>query len=204
VRVRTFGIGDNQDAALRTLADLIRSGQENPRVVALARKIANDCESRDDLCELQAIYDAVRDGNPLVQELAQGLKYRSDPKSIDFFTSAPRLLSMCGAGACGADCDEHTVLVGSLAGALGFQVGARAYGREKEQSAPYVHVYAVALIPKNSIPKGYDAIGLAGLGYTGPDLPVGKEVGLDTTMQKSLGWQPHPGHYRTAWVINEE
>ena len=199
MRVKTFAIGDNQDAALVKLAELIRQGQENPRVVALARKIANDCPSRDDVCELQSIYDAVKHGDPMTVELAKGLKYRSDPKSIDFFSSAPRLLSMCEHGACGADCDEHTVLVGSLAGALGFTVGARAYGKETEQNAPYVHVYAVALVPKTAVPKALN--GRAALGSAS----TGREFGLDTTVEKAdLGWQPPPGHYRTAWVVNED
>lgn len=177
----TQTIGD-QVQALQALAGLIRKGSEHPRVRAAALKIVSDCESRDDLCELQAIYDAVKNGTPLVKALSRGFPYRADPKTIDFFSSASRSLSMCEHGACGGDCDDHTVLNASLAGALGFTVGARGYGKRRDQ---LVHVYAVALVPKRADRAG----------------PNAKILAMDTTVPRSsLGWQPPPGVYPTAWV----
>lgn len=172
----------DQLQALRTLENLIVRGGEHPRVVAAARKIVLDCPSRDDECELQAIYDAVKSGTPLVRALARGFPYRADPKTLDFFASADRLLAMCDAGACGGDCDEHTVLCGALAHALGFTVGARAFGRTHDE---YVHVYAVALLPKKAESARQRDIHI---------------VGMDTTVPRAfLGWQPPRGAYRTAW-----
>lgn len=172
----------NQDQALLALRDLIYKGSEHPRVRAAALKIVSECESRDDECELEAIFNAVKHGTPLVRALRAGFPYRADPKTVDFFSSAARSLSMCDHGACGGDCDDHTVLNASLAGSLGFTVGARGYGKSRDQ---LVHVYAVALVPKRAERAG----------------PNAKILAMDTTVPRSsLGWQPPPGVYPTAWV----
>lgn len=169
-----------QEGSLRVLAKLIKEGQESPLVRATALKIVNGCDSRDDECELQAIFDAVKNGNSDVEALANAFRYVADPNTLDFFSGAERTLKMCAKGACGGDCDDHTVLVGSLAGSLGFKIGARGYGPKK--NGPLIHVYAVALVPKRI--KG-----------------SAKVVGMDTTVPESdLGWQPPPGNYKTAWV----
>ena len=172
----------NQDEALAAVARLMRAGSEDPRVRATALKIVRECEARDDECELRAIYEAVKNGDPSVEALAQGFPYRADPKTIDWFQGAARSLAMCEHGACGGDCDDHTILVGALAGSLGFTVGARAYA--KTRSAPLSHVYAIAITPKRA-----GRPGLAGA----------KVIGMDTTVPSAtLGWQPPPGRYRDA------
>lgn len=182
---QTVAQGDRgQDESLRAIARLIRSGIEDPRVRATALKIVRDCEARDDECELRAIYEAVKNGEPAVKALERGFPYRADPKNLDWFQGARRSLSMCEAGACGGDCDDHTILNASLAGALGFTVGARGYG--KSRSGPLSHVYAIAVVPKK-------ASGLSG---------NGRIVGMDTTVPSaSFGWQPPPGRYRTILAV---
>jgi hypothetical protein len=169
-----------QEDSLRVLASMIKKGQESPLVRAAALKIVAACDSRDDMCELQAIFDAVKHGTSDLEALASGFKYVADPNTIDFFSGAERTLKMCATGSCGGDCDDHTVLVGSLAGSLGFKMGARGYGPQK--NGPLVHVYAVVLTPKRIRNKA-------------------KVIGMDTTVPESeLGWQPPPGNYKTAWV----
>lgn len=75
------------------------------------------------------------------------------------------------------NCDDHTMLIGALLSALGFRVGARAWGREKGN---YSHVYAVVGYPKRA--------------------PT-KELGLDSTVKESfVGWEPPAGHVLTAWT----
>jgi hypothetical protein len=169
-----------QEGSLRVLAKMIQAGQESPLVRATALKIVRECESRDDECELQTIFNAVKHGDDAIDALANGFKYIADPNTIDFFSGAERTLKMCEKGACGGDCDDHTILVGSLAGSLGFKIGVRGYGPSR--SGPLIHVYAVALMPKRI--KG-----------------AAKVIGMDTTVPESdLGWQPPPGNYKTAWV----
>lgn len=169
----------NQAQSLQAIADLIRKGMENPRVRATALQLVADCQSRDDNCELQAIFDAVKHGDQRVTALKRGFKYVADPKTIDFFAAADRSLAMCEKGGCGGDCDDHTILVGALCGSIGFTPGARAYG--PKAGGPLVHVYPVVLLPKKAI--------------------RGQAVGLDTTVPRSyVGWEPPPGRVVTAWV----
>jgi hypothetical protein len=171
----------SQEASLRILRDLIKSGSEHPYVRATALKIVRACGGRDDECELNAIFQAVKNGDPAVKALEQGFPYRADPNSIDFFSGASRSLKMCEAGACGGDCDDICVLTASLAGSLGFITGARGYGTSK--TGPLTHVYAVALVPKRKAAK----------------MTV---IGMDGSVPDSeLGWQPPPGRYVTAWNL---
>lgn len=194
MRFRTREI-QSQDDALRELVKLVQAGQENPYVVATARKIVAACPSRDDMCELDSIFRAVKEGDPDVAPLVNGAKYRSDPRSIDFFAGADRILKMCEAGACGFDCDEHAVLNASLAGALGFKTGLRAYGPDPKKDE-YTHIYAVALAPKKK-----SGVYLSGFGSNVRVKVKGDIVAMDTTVPHSyLGWEPPHGRTRTAFV----
>lgn len=185
----------SQDEALRELVRLVKDGQEDPYVVTTARKIVAGCPSRDDLCELDAIFRAVKEGDPDVEPLKNGVAYRSDPRSIDFFSGASRILKMCEAGACGMDCDEHSILNASLAGALGFKTGLRAYGPDPDKNE-FTHIYAVALVPKRK-----SGVYLSGFGSNVKVKVKGDVVAMDTTVPQSyLGWEPPPGRTRTAFV----
>lgn len=135
------------------------------------------CGARDDACELEAIFEAVKHGTPYVKGLAKGLKYIADPRWADHFTAPYRVLDQCARGACAEDCDGHAALIAALAGSLGFKVGLRVWG---ETHSNYVHVYAVAGLPKRE-PRD--------------------TVGMDTTVpDSSVGWEPPNGAVLTAWL----
>ncbi len=174
---------EGQKAALRRLANLVVRGSIDPRVVRAARAIVGQCEARDDLCELEAIFHGVRDGTDAVPALRKGLRYVSDPRAADYFTGPARLLEECAQGACSADCDESATLVATLAAALGFKAGVRAWGPASGREG-FTHVYAVAAYPKKGPwPKGY-------AGH-----------GMDVTISySSVGWEPKRGRVLTLWV----
>lgn len=179
-RIKTVA---TQEQSLLEIAQLIRKGIENPRVRATAVKLIRNCTSRDDACEIQAIFDAVKTGNADVAALAQGFKYIADPKTLDFFQSAERSLAMCERGICGSDCDDHTILVASLLGSIGFTVGARAYG--PSGASGFTHVYAMVVAPKKASYRDAQA----------------EKIALDTTVPRSHpGWEPPPGRVKTAWI----
>jgi len=164
-----------QKAALRKLASLAQNGMLHPVVRETAFLIIGECDARDDECELEAIFNAVKHGDPRVAALKKGFKYIADPRSTDYFTAPHRALQACLRGACGGDCDDHTALICALAGAIGFKVGLRAWG---EYGEDFSHVYAVALLSKRN--------------------PT-KVVGLDTTVAESyVGWEPPKGRVMTA------
>lgn len=174
-----------QRESLEEIAGLIRKGMVDPEVIRAAKALTQDCAPRDDLCELEAIFEAVKNGDSRVPWLKRGMRYVADPRSYDTFFGASAMIEECRNGSCAGDCDDQCIMVGSLAAALGFMVGARAWGPGR--SGDYVHVYCVAAVPKSGPwPKGY-------FGH-----------GLDTTVASSyVGWEPGggaEGHIMTSWV----
>lgn len=100
-----------QKESLRLLGELAQRATIHPLVRNTAVKIVRGCASRQDRCELQAIYDAVKHGDPDVQPLRTGLKYIRDPRFADYFESPVDALNQCLRGACGSDCLPGDTLV---------------------------------------------------------------------------------------------
>lgn len=176
-RIR-FADVDNQRQALQLLAQQTERSITDYEVSRAARAITADCPSRDDECELQAIFDAVKTGTSKVSWLRKGVRYVLDSRTVDQFFAPKRLIQMCKTGACAADCDDHAALICALAGSLGFKVGLYAWGPKNADD--YEHVLAVAQIPKSN-PQ-----------YV---------VAMDTTVESAtLGWKPPPGKYLLVWL----
>ena len=172
----------DQAEALAYLAQQTAPDTMSPRVRNAAVKIIRNCDARDDICELTAIFEAVKNGDPQVAGLEDGMKYLSDNFFIDTFTSPDSALAECEDGACAGDCDDHAALCFALAGSLGFRVGLRAWG--PKGSKGYQHVYCIALVPKEDEDEPY-------------------EFGLDTSADagdSEAGWQPPEGNVLTAWM----
>lgn len=174
----TFKVAATQEQALLALAGMVERATIHPAVVRAARQIVSDCQARDDMCELQAIYDAVKHGDPRVAGLERGVRYTSDARFADQFNSPSRMLAECAEGACAGDCDDQAALIASLAGAVGFRTGLRAYGPKNGNG--FSHVYAVAYYPKKN-PR--------------------KTLGLDASVPEArVGWQPPRGRVVTAMI----
>ena len=177
----------DQGAALKRMADMIGKGLSDPRsaplIIRTARAIVSDCDARDDRCEVEAIYEAVKYGTPKVPGMARGLRYVSDPRTFDYFSSAGATLKACASGSCAGDCDDAAILVATLCLALGFKAGVRAYGPNPRVKR-YEHVYPIVALPKHGPwPKG----------YTGH--------GMDTTVPDAyVGWEPPRGAAMTLWI----
>lgn len=176
----------NQEASLRELAALTQRASVNPLVRTTAIKIVRSQKcgenvrpiGRDDACELQAIFDAVKNGNPQVAPLRNGFAYIADPRYADYFASPVDNLRACLKGACGGDCDDSAGLIAALCASVGFKVGLRAWGRD---SGGFSHVYPVVAYPKRP--------------------PFKNVVGLDATVPESLaGWEPPKANVLTAWL----
>jgi transglutaminase-like putative cysteine protease len=178
---RTVAARTERLAQADSLVKLVQMAQRasvHPLIRETAKLIVRDCASRDDMCELEAVFNAVKYGDPGVAPLRHGFKYIADPRWADYFTSPVDLLNSCLRGGCGGDCDDHTMLIMALCGALGFRMGARAWGRD---SKGFAHVYAVAAYPKRP--------------------PAQKVIGMDTTVDESyLGWEPPKANVLTGWM----
>ena len=191
---RSRSIGSFREANVRTQEQaaalafgLVLKSTQFPEVRRAALKITADCNSRDDMCELKAIYNAVKKGTDAVPGLENGVRYVSDPdgdddSGNDYFTSAARLLEMCEDGACGGDCDDHAVLIASLAMQLGFQVGLRIWKPEDGKS--FEHIYAIVGLPK---------------------LNPTHAVAMDTTVPEAyVGWEPRDGYVKSVALANQK
>jgi len=180
-RARYVNVRD-QTGALKTLAELTRKDLFEPHLALLRRTvqaITQDCPARDDWCELSAIFDAVKHGNPNVPGLEKGLRYVADPLLFDLFTSPYRILVLCRQGMCSEDCDGHSALVAGLAASIGFQAGLNAWGRKLNEPD---HVFAVVRFPKKR-PTGVVA------------LDTSADVG-----ETEVGWHPPGGHNLIEWL----
>lgn len=180
MRLSVFDSGTQRDA-LEQLVELARNGSIHPLVRRAALQITRDCNDRDDMCELEALLNAIKYGTPNVEALRDGLKYVADPRWADFFTAPNRLLKECEAGACAGDCDDHAALLAAMAASLGFCAGLEVWGPDTTQ---FVHVYAIVGFPKRN-----------------PD----SVMGLDSTVPDStVGWRPPGGSRLMAWFENYE
>lgn len=165
------------------LAELVEQATINPLVVNTARMIVSPYvepnEPRTEKLEwkqLNAIFNAVKSGDPNVKPLARGFKYVNDPRYADYFASPVDTINNCLKGACAGDCDEHAALLCALSGAVGFRCALRAWGPKNESG--YSHVYAMAAFPKAN-PRRW--------------------VPMDTTVPSStLGWEPPRGNVLNA------
>ena len=176
-----------QAQSLARMAKLIATGMSDPKtapqIIKAARTIVSDCDARDDQCEAEAIYEAVKHGTDKVPGLEKGLRYVSDPRTFDYFSSAARSLKACRDGSCAGDCDDAAILVCSLLVALGFKAGIRAWG-PKVGVQQYEHVYCVVALPKH---------GPWPTNYSGH--------GMDTTVDDAyVGWEPRRGAVLTSWI----
>ena len=182
---------ENQRQQLEELVGLIRKGIANPTVRETALLIVRNagCPNQNtssasraqiDLCQLKAIYAAVKHGDPDVPGLEKGVPYMADPDGFDLYTAPSRLLKACKAqmGSCHEDCDGLTALIAALSGTLGFKVAARAWGKPGTQG--YQHVFVVVKFPKRERES---------------------ELTLDVTVPRAeVGWNPPAGRIMTAWA----
>lgn len=155
--------------------ELLEESTVDPLVRNTALAIVNDCADNDDECEIHSVYNAVKHGDSKVVGLERGLKYMSDPRWADFFSTPSRTLRQLAAGINGEDCDGHAALLCALLGSLGFLTALRVWGKQKGE---FTHVYALVGFPK---------------------IDPNQWIALDTTVPDATpGWEPPGGHVLTA------
>lgn len=162
------------------LADMTARSCVRPEVHRAARLLTMGCDARNDVCEIESIFNAVKEGDPRVKGLERGVRYVNDPLVRDYFLAPHKLLEACEAGACAEDCDSQAALLAGLLASIGFEVGLRAWGKPNERY--YQHVYCVVVTPKSGKGKR-------------------RTVSLDSTVPTAyVGWAPPKGRVLTAWI----
>lgn len=152
----------NDDERITLIRNAVFESVTDPLAVWVARKIVADCPSRNEDCELRALYKAVKHGPiPIPTDKGiinavglrfivpgsgeKGLRFMEDSRNIDQYPAAGRILRWLAEGANSEDCDGHTILIDTLALIMGFQTGAMIASRD---GTNYVHVFPLVGIPK--------------------------------------------------------
>lgn len=118
------------DAAFRHGAP--EGGLHDARLRQLGLEVTSACPARNDMCELDAIYQFVK----------RNVRYTGDISFKDTFQSAWRTLQFGG-----GDCDDHAALVAVLAMENGFTCKFRI---TSNTGATWDHIFCVVGVPKVS------------------------------------------------------
>jgi len=130
------------------MAQLIKKGKTNQDIIYTARRIAMQAPERDQVKQIEAIHDWVKQhmyyiNDPDKYEAiagANGIKI-ANKEGIEILADPVWMLNEIKKnGQVAGDCDEFTILEGSLLGAIGFPVYLQAIGTQ-EHGNRYGHVY---------------------------------------------------------------
>ena len=116
---------------IRLIRRGIDIGLKDPQMILLARRVTEPCKSRDDVCDASAIFWWAK----------ANVKYQYDPKDLDVFDTARRVVE-----ARSTDCDGFTVLICTLAQHVGFPVGARVTSQDGKV---WNHIYPLVGLPRD-------------------------------------------------------
>jgi hypothetical protein len=134
------------------MARLIRSGARDFRVRRAALGVLQQraVRPKDYLGEIKALFEWVQ----------QNLRYTKDTYQVEVLHSAPRLLELRA-----GDCDDFSILLGSLLEAIGHPVRIVLTGPNPRRPSLFSHVYVEASCN-------------------------GRWIALDATMPHPMGWAP--------------
>lgn len=140
---------------VRLIRGLINQGRKDIRIRRLAEGLLSghplDRLSQEEI--LFILFDYVK----------KNISYLNDPVDVEFIRSAPRLLSEPF-----GDCDDYTVLLGSLAESVGIPVGIKVIDAENDNR--FHHVYPVALLPGRQLAMDATLSGPEPIGYEVPEI----------------------------------
>lgn len=169
------GTADTDRVSL--IREMVFESLKEPITVWTARAIAAKCPQRDDWCELEAIYKAIKHG-PIPSRTKDGktlnlpgFRFVDDVRTRDVYMNFPRQVEWLSTGANGQDCDEFTSAIAALAMAIGFAAGAVIVSRDNIE---YTHIFPIVGIPKSE-PEEW--------------------IAMDATVKEaSVGWLPPPSY----------
>jgi hypothetical protein len=111
--------------------DGLKGSLRDPLMRHIGLLITSACPARNDMCELQGVYDFTQ----------RNVRYTGDITFKDTFQSALRTMQFGG-----GDCDDHSVLNAVMAMENGYQTKFRI---TSNTGATWDHIYLMAGIPKH-------------------------------------------------------
>ena len=159
IRKMTFATVRTIDQRVKYIKELILKSSASAPIVERARSIvARKCgdtwcvPEKDWWAEVKAIFDFCR----------KNLRYTRDHRIVDQFSSAEASLRMKA-----GDCDDGTILLGSLLMAIGYTVKCRVI--QSQGASTWSHIYLMVGLPPTGTPTRW--------------------VPLDWSVNKPAGWQ---------------
>lgn len=125
--------GTNQ--TLDWMAALVRRDARDLQLRQFALSLVGDCGGHDFFCEIESLYNFVRDR----------ITYRRDPVQVESVQDAKRTLFVFKTG----DCDDLVVVLATLLATLGHRSRFVVLGRTREK---YTHVYLEVLTSRGWLP----------------------------------------------------
>lgn len=119
-------------SASKLIAFIKKFRKEQKVIRPLALKLTRGCRSKDYACNVKSIYEWVK----------RNVKWERDPHNVEMIQD-PLLTLQRGAG----DCDDHTVLIGSLLQSIGIPTRIVLISSMRDAQGIYNHVYTEVLIP---------------------------------------------------------
>lgn len=163
-RVRRVNLGDQMhdvhsiDERVGHIIRLIQKGRSDPKVIGLARQVISK-RCGEDWCIAERDYKG--EVRAIFAEVRRRVRYVRDEWGADTFSAPGKTLAWAG-----GDCDDYTIVLGSLLQAIGYPVKLRVI--RTTDSPEWNHIYLVVGIP--------------------PGGPT-QWVPLDASVNKPAGWE---------------
>jgi hypothetical protein len=150
-KVTTYTVSDIKERVAH-IQDRVRKDSLKPEVKEMAMAVLTRKESdgdgntrwavpeKDYEAEITALYKAVQDpASPIA------LRYTRDHNTVDQFFAANKLASLHGPSLKGGDCDDGTILLGSLLRSVGYPVRLRVI--QDVNASSWSHIYLLVGTP---------------------------------------------------------
>lgn len=143
------------DAKVRKIRGLVEAAKRDPAFRERAAAIVATVPQRDQVGEITAVFDFVRDG----------VRYLRDPwapEGLELFTAPAQLLRDVDRGTAAGDCDDHVILASALLETIGYRTRYRIGGLPPDH---FRHIWLEVQAPggwmplelvKKDEPAGYD------------------------------------------------
>jgi transglutaminase-like putative cysteine protease len=177
-RMKTILRASNQmpiEQRIATIQDLVHKSVQNAEMRKLALQITNKCPERDQRCEAEAIYHAIKNRVRYTGDIGPIRHPDGKVEGIDLYQSAKRTWEFSG-----GDCDDHAILGATLLALNGIEPRLRVVRQRKDPD--WSHVFCGGMINGRFVPldttlpgnRSFDKEGVyvKGVDFKAVDLPA--------------------------------
>jgi transglutaminase-like putative cysteine protease len=143
------------------LQKLVHKSVQDPEMRKLALQITRNCPERDQMCEAEAVYQAIKSRVRYTGDIGPIMHPRGEVEGIDLYQSARRTWEFGG-----GDCDDNAVLGATLLALNGIESRFRVVRQKADPD--WSHIYAFGVIGNSAVPIDTTLPGNQRFGQEGP------------------------------------